>query len=138
MVRVTPLFTSRKVLNITYKSAQETLLATPQTLPTAEPATPQIGYTVAEADLPTLSMSVYSKKWVAYVIGAGKFVTIGTLYWRMKKNGASVATGSYSVDSNYYYTVSAYFFDVAVGDLLELALWSTRTDSNWDYKAYQG
>ncbi len=137
MVRVTPPFTSRKVLNIAYKAAQETLLATPETLPTAEPATPQIGFTVAEADLPTFDQSVYSRKWVALIYGAGKFVTAGTLYWRIKKNGASVATGSASVSANYYYTVNAYFFDIAVGDLLELALWSSVTDSNWDYKAYQ-
>ena len=137
MVRVTPLFTSRKVLTIGYQTPQETLLATPETLPTAEPATPQIGYTVASADLPTFNMGVYSKKWVALVYGAGKFVTAGTVYWRMKKNGASVNTGSASVSANYYYTVCAYFYDVAVGDVLELALWSSVTDSNWDYKAYQ-
>lgn len=137
MTRVTPLLTSRKTLNINYKAASETLLATPETLPTTEPATPQIGFTVASADLPTFGMDAYKKIWVALVIGAGRFVTAGTLYWRMKKNGASVATGSVTVSTNYYYTVNAFFYNVAVGDLLELALWSSVTDSGWDYKAYQ-
>jgi hypothetical protein len=137
MTRLSPLFTSLKTLNITYQTPQETLLGTPETLPTSEPATPQISYTVAQSDLPTFNMSPYQKKWVAIVIGAGKAVTAATIYYRMKKNGASVATGSSSVSANYYYTRECFFYDVAVGDVLELALWSNQTDSNWDYKAYQ-
>jgi hypothetical protein len=136
MTRLNPAFTSRKALNITYQAPQETLLSTPETLPTSEPDTPQISYTVAQADLPTFNIPPYQKKWVAYLIGAGKAVTAATVYWRMKKNGASVNTGSSSVSANYYYTVNAFFYDVAVGDVLELALWSNQTDSNWDYKAY--
>jgi hypothetical protein len=137
MTRLNPIFTSLKTLNITYQTPQETLLATPETLPTSEPATPQIGYTVAGDHLPAFNMSVYQKIWIALVYGAGKFVTAGTVYWRMKKNGVSVSTGSASVSANVYYSVSAFFYNVAVGDVLELALWSNQTDSNWDYKAYQ-
>jgi hypothetical protein len=137
MTRLNPAFTSLKTLNITYQTPQETLLDTPVTLPTSEPTTPQIGYTVAEADLPIFNLSPYQKKYVAIVIGAGKAVTAATIYWRMKKNGASVNTGSSSVSANNYYTVNAFFYDVAVGDVLELALWSSVSDSNWDYKAYQ-
>jgi hypothetical protein len=124
-------------LNITYQTPQETLLGTPETLPTSEPATPQISYTVASGDLPTFNLSPYQKKWVAIVIGAGKAVTAATIYWRMKKNGASVNTGSSSVSANTFYTRQCFFYDVAVGDVLELALWSSVSDSNWDYKAYQ-
>lgn len=137
MTRVTPLLTSLKTLNITYQTPQETLLATPETLPTTEPATPQIGYTVAEADLPTLSLTPYKKVWVAIVIGAGKAVTAATISWRMKKNGASVNSGSSSVSANNFFTRQCYFRDVVVGDVLELALWSSVADSNWDYKAFQ-
>jgi len=137
MGRLTPLVTSLKTLNITYQTPQETLLGTPETLPTSEPGTPQIGYTVASDGLPSFDLPPYQKKFVAVLIGAGKFVTAGTVYYRMKKNGASVATGSNSVSANYYYTWNCYFYDVAVGDVLELALWSNQTDSNWDYKAFQ-
>jgi hypothetical protein len=137
MTRLNPIFTSLKTLNITYQTPQETLLGTPETLPTSEPATPQIGYTVAEADLPTFNMSAYQKKWVAIVVGAGKAVTAATIYFRMKKNGASVNTGSSSVSANNFYTRQCFFYDVTVGDVLELALWSSVSDSNWDYKAYQ-
>jgi hypothetical protein len=137
MGRITPQLTSLKTLNITYQTPQETLLGTPETLPTSEPGTPQISYTVADGNLPAFNMGVYAKKWIAYIIGAGQFVTAGSVYWRIKKNGASVATGNSLISSYAYYTVNCYFYDVAVGDVLELALWSTVADSNWLYKAYQ-
>jgi hypothetical protein len=137
MTRLNPIFTSLKTLNITYQTPQETLLGTPETLPTSEPATPQISYTVASGDLPTFNLSPYQKKWVAIVFGAGKAVSAASIYYRMKKNGATVNTGFYSVSAGNYYTLSCFFYDVAVGDVLELALWSTVSDSNWDYKAYQ-
>ena len=136
MVRLTPALTSRKILNIAYAAPQETLLATPVTLPTAEPAVPQIGYTVAAADLPAFNMGVYRRIFVAMVFGAGKATTAGRVYWRMKKNGVSVATGSGTVAANTFFTVNAYFYNVNVGDLLELALWSNVADTVWDYKAY--
>jgi len=137
MVRATPVLTVRKVLNITYQSVQETLLGTPETLPTSEPATPQVGYTIASGDLPSFSITPYSKQWLAYIYVAGKFVTAGTLSWRMKKNGSSVRPGTASVAANTYYTISAFFSNPSVVDVLEIALWSNQTDSNWDYKAYK-
>ncbi|MEM2263342.1 MAG: hypothetical protein QW160_03890 [Candidatus Bathyarchaeia archaeon] len=136
MTRLTPLLTSLTVLEITY-SKQETLLGTPETLPTSEPATPQIGYTVQDSDLPLITPTPYSVKYVALLFGAGRCPTAATIYYRMKKNGASVKTGNASVSANNYYTWNCYFYDVKVGDVLELALWSSVSDSNWDYKAFQ-
>jgi hypothetical protein len=137
MTRLNPALTSLKTLNITYRTPQETLLGTPATLPTSEPIMPQISYTVASNDLPTFNISPYQKKWVAIVVGAGKAVTAAIIYLRMKKNGASVSTSSNSVSANYFYTYECFFYDVNVGDVLELALWSNQADSKWDYKAYQ-
>ncbi|MEM3616664.1 MAG: hypothetical protein QXJ31_01970 [Candidatus Bathyarchaeia archaeon] len=137
MTRVTPVLTGKKIFNFTY-SKQETLLGTPETLPTSEPATPQIGYTIQNSDFPVISPNVYSKKHIALVYAGGKAVTAATISWRMKKNGASVATGSLNVSANNFYTLTAFFgVDVAAGDVLEIALWSNQTDSNWDYKALQ-
>jgi len=137
MTRLTPQLTSLKTLNITYRTPKETLLSTPETLPTAEPTTPQISYTVQDSDLPVLSIGCYKVVYVAMVFGAGLFSTAGTLYWRMKRNGVSVASSSSLVPLDNFYTVQAFFFDVKVGDLLELALWSSVSDSLWDYKAFQ-
>jgi len=136
MGRITPFYTSKKTLNITYQLS-ETLLGTPITLPTTEPSTPQIQYTVTNASLPTLSIGIASCIWIAFMYGAGKAITAATIYWRMKKNGSSVRTGSLSVAANTYYTFSWSFLNVTVGDVLEAALWSNVSDSNYDYKAFQ-
>lgn len=136
MTKLNPLYGSKKTLNITLQTPQETLLETPETLPTSEPGTPQISYAVQNSDLPTFNIQPYKKIWTAGIFGAGQFITAGTIYYRLKKNGASVMTGSASVAANYYYTVVMFLYDVVVGDVIELALWSNQTDSNWDYKAF--
>jgi len=128
---------ARQVFSITMPSVQETLLGTPETLPTTEPGTPQISYTIDSSALPTISPEPANVTWIARIFGAGQFTTGGTVYWRLLKNSSSVATGSYSVSSNYYYTVEANAFDVADGDTIELSLWASTTDANWDYKAFQ-
>lgn len=135
MGRLNPQFGSLKVVNVTYQTPQETLLGTPEILPTTEPGTPQAGYTVAAGNLPTFSTKLYSVKYIGVVFAAGKFVTAGTLSWRMKKNGVSVNTGTAAVTANTFYTVNAFFLDVVAGDVLEIALWSNQIDSNYDYKA---
>ena len=135
MTRLNPLIGSKKLFTITYATPRESLESTPITLPTSEPTDPQITWTVQESDLPTFSLKPYSVKYIACVYGAGRFPTAGTLSWRMVKNGASVNTGSSSVSAGYYYTVNAFFFDVKAGDVLGLKLWSSVSDSNWDYKA---
>jgi hypothetical protein len=115
-------------------SKQETLLATPETLPTTEPTDPQVSYTVQENNLPVFNFPPESKVWTAQVVVAGRFVTAGTVYYRMLKNGASVNTGSGSVSANYYWTWSCGFYDVAVGDVLAVKVWSSVADSDWRFK----
>jgi hypothetical protein len=137
MTRVREWQGSLKALTTTIQSPSENLQGTPTTLPTSEPGTPQISYTVASGDLPTFSMGHYSQVWIAVLVAAGKAVTAATINWRMKKNGSSVNTNSFSVAANTYYTINAFFYDISVGDVLAIALWSNKTDSNWDYNAYQ-
>ncbi len=138
MAKLTPLASALKTLTITLQSPQETLQGTPTTLPTSEPSAgnEQVSYTVQASDLPTFNVSPASKVWVAYVFVAGKFTTAGSLSFRMKKNGASVTSGSGSVSANLYYTRMCCFYNVQVGDVLKVALWSNRSDSNWDYNAF--
>lgn len=123
-------------LDITYQNPQETLQGVPTLLPNAEPGVAQISYTVALGDLPTFSVTPASQKYVAMVFGAGRVATAATISWRMKKNGANVNNGTLAVALNYYYNIQVFFFDVAVGDILTLFLWSSQLDSNWDYNAY--
>jgi hypothetical protein len=128
------ILSSLKTLNITYPIPYENLQGTPTALPTTEPVTSQIVYTVVDADVPSISLTVESKKIVVF-LGAGNNTdaVAQTVYWRMIKNGSSVANGSASVSAGNYYTVNAFFYDVAVGDTLELRLWASSTGVNWDY-----
>jgi len=136
---VTPLLTSKKVLEITYPTPYENLQGTPTSLPTSEPTDPQISYTVAEADLPTLNMNVESKIIVALMYAGGKNTDSAsqTLYWKMLKNGSEIKSGSKSISANYYWTLNAFFCNVAIGDTLAIKLWATSTNVNWDYEARQ-
>jgi hypothetical protein len=135
MTRLIPTIGSKKTFTVSYATPRESLESSPITLPTSEPADPQITWTVLDSDLPVITPKPFSVKYVACVYGAGKFVTTGTLYWRMTKNGTSVANGSASIAANTFYTVNAFFLDVLPGDVLGLKLWSSVSDSNWDYKA---
>ncbi|MEM2263331.1 MAG: hypothetical protein QW160_03835 [Candidatus Bathyarchaeia archaeon] len=135
MTRLTPQYGSLRLFTINYATPREELLSTPITLPTSEPTDPQAVFTLQSSDFPTWSVNPYSVKYIACLYAAGRFPTAGTLYWRMVKNGASVNNGNASVSANYYYTVNAWFLDVAPGDVLGVKLWSTVSDSNYDYKA---
>jgi hypothetical protein len=138
LTRLRDLQSSRKLITATLQTPQETLLGTPQTLPTSEPAA-QIAFTVASGDLPTFSPNLATVSYLPYIIGAGKAVTAATIYWRAKKNSVSMANGNFAVAANTYYTLYfwSYGYSVSVGDLLEGTLWSNQTDSTYDYKMYQ-
>ena len=130
-----PSNTNLKTVNITYQTPSETLEGTPITLPNTEPGTPQVSLTLASGHFPTYDVAFYSVKHIAVVYGAGKFVTAGTLSWRMIKNGTSVRTGTQAVAANTFFTMSSWFLDVVVGDILKIAFWSDQADSNYDYNA---
>lgn len=114
----------------------ETLLGTPEALPTAEPANPQVSYTIQASNLPCGILNgdiIYT----AMLIVAGKNTANSdkTCYFRTLKNGGSVNTSSISVTKAYYYTWSFYhFYNVTAGDVLACKLWGS-TSLNWDYKA---
>jgi hypothetical protein len=126
-----------KTINFSYPTPRDLLLGTPTTLPTTEPASAQVGYTVQNSDLTTITPTPISVKWVAGIITAGKCVTSGVISWRALKNGVSIATGSTaSITANNFYTETHWrWYDIQVGDLLEVKLWSSVSDSNYDYQA---
>lgn len=136
MTRETTALTEQKTITISYPTPTETLQGTPTTLPTSEPGTPQVSYTVAATDPPTIGLTLYSKVLIGVVIAGGKVNTAATISWRMKHNGSSVTTGSTSVAASTYYTIQAFFYNCAVGDTLQISLWSNESDSNWDYNTY--
>lgn len=108
-------------------------------LPTSEPASSQVSYTVAAGHLPTISPTPWQTSYQAQVLMAGKNTTASavTIYWRILKNGISQTTGSGSCAANYYWTIDAGNFGlVSVGDTLEVRAWASASSAAyWDYKA---
>jgi len=130
-----------KIITIELKDAVENQ-STPTSLPTSEPAESQISITLTEADLPVVKLNdspnIPTITYLAYVYARGQNVypASQTVYWRMLKNASSLSNGSFSVDADYYWTISAFFFDVSAGDTIELRLWASSSNVNWDYDAY--
>jgi hypothetical protein len=117
---------SLQTCTITYQAPFEETIAAVD-LPNAEPVASQYIWTVAAGDLPTFSMTPKSVKYIGCFYAGGRNTTAGAskVYWRMVKNGGSVATGNTSVTTAAsYWTLSAFFYDITVGDVLELRLWA--------------
>lgn len=128
----------KQVVTITLPTPREELLATPEELPTAEPAASQIVYTVQQSDLPVLppgASCMYTA--LLYVAGKNAGAASAYVYCRLIRNGVSQITGSACFPSSgQYYTVNAYMFNgVAVGDTIECRLWAGAAGVNWDYRA---
>lgn len=103
-------------------------------LPNAEGTTNQVSFTVQDTDLPTLTPSPVSMKYLACVIASGKCTTAATVSYRVIKNGTSITTSSGTGVANQYWAHSHFrWFDVVVGDTLEVRVWSNQTDTNLDY-----
>ena len=121
------------------KAPVENLQATPTPLPTTEPTTSQWVKTLATTDFPDITPTPYAVAYIALVYLGGKNTDAAaqTVYWRMIRNGVSVASGSASVSAGYFYTLNAFFFDVVAGDTIEVRLWASSSNVNWDYDAFQ-
>ena len=134
-----PLYKGRVDVTITYPDPYEPPLLDPaEALPTSEPATAQIEITITQAMLPVWSPYELPHQKAALLYAGGKN-TAGasrSIYYRVLKNGTSVATGSGSVSAGNQYGWSHYRFpDVAVDDVLACKLWASGAGCDWDYKA---
>jgi len=134
-----PYVKTSQLISISLKPIVENLQTTPTSLPTAEPSTSQWVRALTANDFPVINTTLYAVNYVAlvYVAGRNTDTTARTVYWRMIRNGTSVATGSTSVSAGNYYTVNAAFHGVVVGDVIEVRLWASATTVNWDYDTFQ-
>lgn len=124
-----------KKFDITMPTPRETSLGV-ITLPITEGSTNQVSYTVQTGDLPVITPTQISFKYLATLYVAGKTVTAATISYKIFKNGAMVTSGTNAVAANTFYTFSHFrYFDVVVGDVLEVRTWSNQVDSNIDYGA---
>jgi len=134
-----PLVGSLRVLSITIQSPWEEYKSTPENLPTSEPSSPQISYTVSSSDLPSFNIEPTDVKYVAIIDTSGKNESgsYTTVYEKTLKNGEEVYTRSRNVIANYYWSFNAYFYDVSVGDTLEVKMWAAKSGFKWDYQLRQ-
>jgi hypothetical protein len=103
------------------------------TLPTSEPATAQISYTIQASDLCTISPSVPMKNF-AVIHVHGKGGTAGSLSYRTIKNTVSQATASLAYSANFYLNCTFHNIgEVQIGDVIEIKLWSNQSDAYIDF-----
>jgi hypothetical protein len=124
-----------KTFTITPGAARETLLGTPLILPTTEPATAQVSFTVQSSDLPTITGNV-PMKYNAVLYVSGKIgVAASVVNYRVLKNSVSVAQAAgVSATAAQYWTHTHWrTFDVQVGDVLEVKYWAVQADVNLDF-----
>ena len=136
-----PLFKGRVDVSISYPDPDETLLETPVALPTSEPASPQVSYTLATKHLPTWSPYElpHSKMMMLYAGGQNTSGGTLTVYWRVKVNGANHSTGSNSyVYASNYWTLNSLNLPIpaSVGDTVDVYLWASGAGVDLQYKAF--
>ena len=124
-----PLYNGPMQIGITWPAVRETTGLT-DALPTSEPASAQITYTIQATDLPTLNVLI-PYRYIPFLYAYGR-VTGGTdrsISYRVELNGTSIATGNLgTVTNNNYYCIYGWNWGanyVAVGDVLTLKLWAS-------------
>lgn len=124
-----------KSFSITAPTPRETLLGTPSTLPTTEPATAQVSFTVQTSDLPTITPNVPFKANASIVCSGKAGATASTISYRVLKNGVSqlTATAASTTAANFWTHTYWQGFDVQVGDVLEVKLWASTSDAYLDF-----
>ena len=118
---------------------------TPVYVPTTEPGSPQVQYTILDSDMPVLGLD-WPSKYVVHLIGGCKnndaalAHTIQFKTFRWTGSWTLVDSGSQSVPANQYNTRMAYFGgalnNVAVGDQYAISFWCADADKiDYRYKA---
>ena len=126
-----PLYNAPMQVAITYPSIRETSGLTTE-LPTSEPGTAQISYTVEAGDLPVCApLMPFAYAPFIYAQGQNTGGAARIVSYRIEKNGTSLRTGNMdSAANNYYFALSAASFCAAaagppvVGDVLTVKLWA--------------
>ena len=133
-----PLYKGRVDVSITYPDPDIQTLDTPEALPTSEPATAQVSMTVASSHLTTWSPFELEHIDCAILYAAGQNTSGSaiTVYCRVEKNGAFIATGAGSVQAGDFYTWShSRFPEAQIGDVLTCKLWASASGCDWRKKA---
>lgn len=132
---------SRKTINITHPGIRQENYhsGTPATLPTSEPGTPQLSFTLTSGDFPSSNDCVLSQfampNLVAIAAGKNTSEVTATVFYRISVNSVSVETGSLSLANNRYWSLGMLARDVKAGDVITIALWSSASNVIQDYES---
>ena len=133
-----PTCRGRVDVSITYPDPDIVTLDTPEALPTSEPATAQVSMTVGSQHLATWSPFEleHTNSAILYTTGKNNSGSTVAVYYRIAKNGQSIATGSESIYAGAYFPWSHHRFpDVQIGDVLACKLWASAGGCDWRGKA---
>ena len=133
-----PFVKIEQVIRISLKTPEENSFA-PVLLPSTEPAVAQYSKTLVAEDFPTVSPSNLEYMAIAFCgfVGQNTATATRTIYWRMFKNGTSIANGSFSVSASYFYRIFAIWQGVAVGQTIAMKLWADVADVvNYDWNGF--
>ena len=127
-----PAYGSPMQLSFTYPAADETTGLSVE-LPTSEPATAQVSYTIASGHLPTITGGNISYRMMPFTFIRGQNTSGSTrsISYRLEQNGTSIQTGTApaSVLNNYYWYLSLFnpmtSSFPAVGDVITVKLWAS-------------
>jgi hypothetical protein len=112
----------KKTLTCTLATA--TWVADGSTIPATDST--RWGRTLQAADFPSWSFQPESVKYIGRVLVC-VYNTSGssqTISWKMYKNGSQVTAGTKATSNNVYCKIAVYFYNVSVGDVLEVAVWT--------------
>lgn len=127
-----------KQTNITLPTPRETT-GVGLTLPTTEPGTPQISYTVQASDLATFSGNPLGVQHIPVIYAAGRIgAATTTINYRISVNGASqFQSNNANIAANNYYTHSFFrYVPLSVLDVVTVSLWSSQADTTLVYHAF--
>lgn len=133
------LTSTRTSIYITNRYYTETLLTTPQPLPSSRPTTPQISITLTNDKFPSFSTTPYSVMYIMHLmVGGRNFSTNnqGGLNVEVNINDELANVFAGVINPNNYYTYQIFLTDVKVGDTIKVYLWSEDQVLNWDYYGY--
>lgn len=109
-------------------------------LPTTQTSTIGMTYTIQQSDFPVITpistYALYSA--CAYLGGHNATGSTVTLYWTVYKNGATIASSSYTVSNNWFWALSIYptaFQNIQVGDIINIQVWASSINMTYDYCA---
>ena len=125
-----------------YPAVDETTGLTTE-LPSSEPETAQISYTIAAGHLPTVTGAnipyrIFPFVWFRAQNTSG---SARTASWRLEKNGSSIATGTSGSIANYSYCHGSLQYQMpdpypAVGDVISVKLWASGAGTYLQNKAF--